>query len=68
MDGFDTWYWRTTEKIKLLEKLTNGVVWSIALCSPENWTVRKLERKLFGWVRYMVLEDNGENKIVRESN
>ena len=53
--------------IELKKKLVRCYVWSIALCGSETWTLKKLEQVL-GELRNVVLEENGEDKMVRESN
>ena len=53
--------------IELKKKLVRCYVWSIALYGSETWTLRKLERKYLESSN-MVLEEDGENKMIRESN
>ena len=47
--------------------ITMCYVWRIALYGLETWTLRTLERKYLEH-RNAVLEEIGEDKIVRESN
>ena len=54
--------------LELKKKLVRCYVWSIALYDSETWTLRKLERRYFGELCNVVLEENGEDKMVRESN
>ena len=51
-----------------LAKLVRFYVWSIALYDSETWKLRKLEAEVFGELRNVVLEKNGEDKMVRVSN
>ena len=43
-------------------------VWSIAYNGSEYWTLRKLERKYLENFEMWLLEENKEEKVVRESN
>ena len=52
--------------IELRKKLVICYVWSIALYGSETWTLIKLKRKYLE--SFEELEENGEHKMVRESN
>ena len=54
--------------IELKTKVIRCYVWSIALYGSETWTLKKIGTEVFGELRNVVLEENGEDKIVRESN
>jgi hypothetical protein len=34
--------------LELMKKLVKCYIWSIALCGPETWTLRKLDQKYLG--------------------
>ena len=53
--------------IELKKKLVRCCVWSIALYGSDLDT-KKIGTEVFGELRNMVLEENGEDKMVRESN
>ena len=50
------------------KKLIRCYVWSIALYGSETWTLNKIGAEVFGEPSNLVLEENGEDKMVRESN
>ena len=54
--------------IEFWNKLIKGCVCCNALYGSGTWTVRNLERKFFGELRNVVLEENVEDKMARESN
>ena len=53
--------------IELWKKLVRCYVWSVALYSSETWPL-KIGAEIFGGLWIVVLEKNGEDKIVREIN
>ena len=54
--------------IDLKKKLVGCYVWSIALYGSEIWTTKKIGVEVFRELRSVVLEENGEDKRVSESN
>ena len=50
--------------IEVRKNLIRCYVCSIALYGSETWT----PREVFGELQCVMLEENGENKMVRESN
>ena len=43
-------------------------VWSIALYGLETWILKKIGTEIFGELRNVVLDENGEDKMARENN
>ena len=54
--------------IELKKKLVRCFVWSIVLYGSETWTQKRIGTEVFGELRNVVLEENGEDNMVRESN
>jgi hypothetical protein len=54
--------------IELRKKFDWYYLWNIALYASDNWTLRKLEWKYVEELQDVVLEKNGEDKMVRKSN
>jgi hypothetical protein len=53
--------------IELGKKMVRCYVWSISLLDSENWT-QKTGAIVFGELRNVVMEGNGEDKMMRECN
>ena len=53
---------------ELTKKLCRCYVRIIVLYGSETGTLRKLEQQVFGDFRNVVIEENGEDKMARESN
>ena len=53
--------------IDLKKKLVKCYVWSIALYGSETRILKNIGGEVFGEHRNVVLEENGEDKMVRES-
>ena len=49
------------------KKFVRCYVWKMALYGTETWTIRKLEQKYLESLWNVMLEENGEDKMVRES-
>ena len=65
------WCWRRMEKIKWLQKVTNEqVLGRIGKKRTflKNLDTKKIGAEIFGEFRNVMLEENGENKLVTESN
>ena len=59
---------RSKLNIELKKKLVSCYVWSIAQIWLRDLDTKKIGTEVFRELRNVVLEENGEDKVVRESN